>query len=216
MFFVDEPEVFLHSPQAFLMGKMLAKETPRNRQLFIATHSTDVLRGLLDEGLGRIKIVRITRTDDTNDIKELQPDDVKRAWKSPLLRFSKVLDGLFHDGVVVCEGDADCRFFSAMVDAVTRGEKIPDLAYVHGAGLSRIPSIIKSLRPIGVPVRVVADFDVLRESKTLQAIYESLGGDWPEIEKDVTDIQNAIAAKRPELPLAEREIRACQCLPCRL
>jgi hypothetical protein len=97
-----------------------------------------------------------------------------------------------------------------MVDAVTRGEKIPDLAYVHGAGLSRIPSIIKSLRPIGVQVRVVADFDVLRESKTLQAIYESLGGDRPEIEKDVTDIQNAIAAKRPELPLADvdKEINA--------
>ena len=39
--FIDEPEAFLHPPQAKLLGKMLAKDLPTKRQLFLATHSED-------------------------------------------------------------------------------------------------------------------------------------------------------------------------------
>src|SRR6202035_5048673 len=38
---IDEPEAFLHPPQAGLLGRMLATETPDPRQLFVATHSSD-------------------------------------------------------------------------------------------------------------------------------------------------------------------------------
>ena len=40
---LDEPEAFLHPPQARLIGEIIAKERSKDTQLFIATHSQDVL-----------------------------------------------------------------------------------------------------------------------------------------------------------------------------
>src|SRR5207249_11934000 len=45
---VDEPEAFLHPPQARLLGRKLASDIPAGTQVFVATHSADVLQGLLD------------------------------------------------------------------------------------------------------------------------------------------------------------------------
>ena len=42
--FIDEPEAFLHPPQAQLLGKILSKDLPLERQLFLATHSEDFLK----------------------------------------------------------------------------------------------------------------------------------------------------------------------------
>ena len=44
--FLDEPEAFLHPPQARLLGKYIAESRREKSQLFIATHSTDFLRCL--------------------------------------------------------------------------------------------------------------------------------------------------------------------------
>jgi ABC-type polar amino acid transport system ATPase subunit len=45
---IDEPEAFLHPPQANLLGRILATEVPNPRQLIVSTHSADFLRGALD------------------------------------------------------------------------------------------------------------------------------------------------------------------------
>jgi predicted ATPase len=44
---LDEPEAFLHPPQARLLGEFIAKERPTRSQLFAATHSPEVLQGML-------------------------------------------------------------------------------------------------------------------------------------------------------------------------
>ena len=49
--FLDEPEAFLHPPQARLLGRYIAEgRAGRSSQLFIATHNTDVLEGLIEGG----------------------------------------------------------------------------------------------------------------------------------------------------------------------
>jgi predicted ATPase len=48
--FLDEPEAFLHPPQARLLGEYIARERRSKSQLFIATHSTDILDGLMAGG----------------------------------------------------------------------------------------------------------------------------------------------------------------------
>jgi hypothetical protein len=55
---IDEPEAFLHPPQARLMGKMIALDLPSERQLFLATHSENFLKGLLDASKDNLKIIR--------------------------------------------------------------------------------------------------------------------------------------------------------------
>jgi AAA domain, putative AbiEii toxin, Type IV TA system len=120
---IDEPEAFLHPPQARLLSRMLVQKKKKDSQLFLATHSADVIRGLLDAGSSSVRIVRLLRRGDVNYARSLRTDEVKTLWADPLLRYSNVLDGLFHDNVVVCESDADCRFYEAVAVAVAEKEE---------------------------------------------------------------------------------------------
>ena len=92
--FIDEPEAFLHPPQAKLLGKMLAKDLPTERQLFLATHSEDFLKGLLDANVTNLKIIRIQRDGAINKVSALNSSDIKSIWNDSLLRHSNVLNGL--------------------------------------------------------------------------------------------------------------------------
>lgn len=55
--FIDEPESFLHPPQANLMGSLIASNETSGRQLFISTHSKELLNGMLESGPDRIQVV---------------------------------------------------------------------------------------------------------------------------------------------------------------
>lgn len=41
---IDEPEAFLHPPQARLLGRTLANRSVGRQQVFLATHSVDVVQ----------------------------------------------------------------------------------------------------------------------------------------------------------------------------
>jgi hypothetical protein len=203
IFLVDEPEAFLHPPQALLLGKCLAEKTPGDRQLFTSTHSSDVLRGLLAQPGERLRVLRITRDGDKNRINELGSADIRKLWADPVLRFSRILEGLFHDAVIVCEGDADCRFYEAVTDATFGEDSRPDILFAHGAGKSRTPVIATALKAIGVPVRVVLDFDALADEPLLSNLCSILGGDWNKVEADLRTVVASINSKRAELQLKE-------------
>jgi energy-coupling factor transporter ATP-binding protein EcfA2 len=69
---LDEPEAFLHPPQARLIGEFLAKERRSDAQMFIATHSPEVLLGLLNVAPQQLRIIRIQRSGSINSVKELE------------------------------------------------------------------------------------------------------------------------------------------------
>jgi len=203
--FIDEPEAFLHPPQARLLGKMLAKDLPSEKQLFLATHSEDFLKGLLDADNSNLKIVRIQRDGVVNRVSVLHNADIESIWSDSLLRHSNVLNGLFHSKVIICESDSDCRFYSAVLSAIYEGTDSisPDLLFIHCGGKHRIPTVVKSLVKLNVPVRVVTDFDVLNDINPLKLIYEEIGGAWIDIESDWKIVKNSIDQKRPELETKE-------------
>jgi ABC-type polar amino acid transport system ATPase subunit len=207
---IDEPDAFLHPPQATLLGTMLAEETREPRQLVVATHNSDFLKGVLAAAGAPTRVIRIQRDGNINKIKELNPTTVREVWKDPLLRYSNVLDGLFHKGAIVCESDSDCRFYGAMIDVVSKGNEAADLLLVQGAGKSRLATIIRALRAIGVPVRAVTDFDIFAEESTLRTTFEALGGNWEHIKNDWLITKNNIESRRPELPTddATKEINS--------
>lgn len=74
---IDEPEAFLHPPQARLLGRMLAKELPKGKQLFISTHSDDFLKGILDSDANNIKIIRLQREGNINRTSVLHHAELK-------------------------------------------------------------------------------------------------------------------------------------------
>lgn len=198
---IDEPEAFLHPPQARLLGKMLAKDLPTNRQLFLATHSGDFLKGLLEADVTNLKIVRIQRQEDINKISVLDNSDIKELWNDSLLRHSNILDGLFHSKVIICESDSDCRFYSAVLQCLYENESniSPDYLFTHCGGKHRVASVVKALKKLNVEISAILDFDVLNEINPLKDIFEECGGNWSIIEKDWKIVKSSIDAKRPEL-----------------
>lgn len=199
--FIDEPEAFLPPPQARLLGTMLARDLPTERQLFLATHSQDFLKGLLDAKVNNLKIIRVRRDGSVNKVSMLNSADIEAIWNDSLLRHSNVLDGLFHSKVVICESDSDCRFYSAVMSAIygDQGSIAPDIMFIHCGGKHRIPVVVRALRKLGVPITVVADFDVLSDMQPLCAIVEGLEGVWPELESDWLLVKSSVDQKRPEL-----------------
>ncbi|MEQ1560173.1 MAG: AAA family ATPase [Methyloglobulus sp.] len=198
--FIDEPEAFLHPPQARLLGKMLAKDLPSERQLFLATHSEDFLKGLLDANVSNLKIIRIQRVAAINKVSVLNSSDINNIWNDSLLRHSNILNGLFHSNVVICESDSDCRFFSAVLSAqFDNADSIaPDILFIHCGGKHRTPTAIKALKKLNVPIKVVSDFDVLNDIYPIKQIYEDLGGNWIDVEQDWNLVKKEIEQKRPE------------------
>jgi hypothetical protein len=55
------------------------------------------------------------------------------------MRFSSVLSGVFHKRVMICEADADCMFYNAILDLpAVKGELEPDVLFIHAAGKHRM------------------------------------------------------------------------------
>ncbi len=198
---IDEPEAFLHPPQARLLGKMLAKNTPNTRQLFISTHSEDFLKGLLDADNKNVKIIRINRSENINHISLLKNEDIKRVWKDPILRYSNILSGLFHSKVVICESDSDCRFYQAIMNSMydEKNDISQDVLFTHCGGKQRLKTVINALRSLNVRVAVIADIDVLNDKEVLKDIITSLRFDFSSIERDWNILDSYVKTQRPQL-----------------
>lgn len=205
LLFIDEPEAFLHPPQARLLGKMLAKDLPTNRQLFLATHSTDFLQGMLEANNSHLKVLRIQRDGSVNKVSILNNSEINAIWSDSLLRHSNILDGLFHTQVVICESDSDNRFYSAILSSIheAAGTLSPDTLFINCGGKHRISTVVKALKKLNVTIKVIADFDLLNDSSPLKEIYQETGGKWHDIESDWKTVKDAIESKRPELETKE-------------
>lgn len=197
---LDEPEAFLHPPQARLLGEFLAKERRAGAQMFIATHSPDVLVGLLNIAPEQLRVIRIQRDDDINNVKELEKAKAKEIASDPLMKYSSVLSGIFYKRVIICEADADCLFYQAILSqpSVNEGPQ-PDVLFLHANGKHRMAAMAEALRALGVPVDVVADIDLLREEGTFKKLVEVMGGDWTRISGKWKSVKSAIESRKPWL-----------------
>jgi energy-coupling factor transporter ATP-binding protein EcfA2 len=99
---IDEPEAFLHPPQARQLGRHLVDETDPDGQVIIATHSADVLEGVLEGKSDReVTVLRLAiEPDGTRSMKPLVPDRIRTLWTDPLLRYSNFFAGVFHQGTL--------------------------------------------------------------------------------------------------------------------
>jgi predicted ATPase len=191
--FIDEPEAFLHPPQARLLGRYFGEETHSDRQLIIATHSSDVLQGVIDAAPSReIQILRLTR--EVGSSEKLHSVDVahmKRFWTDPVLRYSRLLEGLFHRGVVLCEADNDCRFYSAVLDeSIEKWNR--DVVFTSLGGKGRLAKAVGDLKKLGSPVVVIGDIDVLQEKGHVEKMMAEAGGDSTTISKDLQIIRDDV------------------------
>lgn len=180
---IDEPEAFLHPPQARRLGTMFAQEAPN--QMLLATHSIDLLKGLLDQEISNVRIIRITRASNRNYPHEIKPSEVLELRKTPELRYSNILDGIFHELAVLCEADADCKLYNIVAEYLREIGEIPiDVAFFPCNGKSGITKAAGAIRKLGVETVGILDIDLLADKEHLKRTVHSFGGKWTNIETD--------------------------------
>lgn len=185
---VDEPEAFLHPPQAYALGVELGNISIKTEtQIILATHDKNLLAGLLSSGAD-LSVVRVNRDGDDTKISQLSPESVKELWDDPVLRYTNVLDGLFHQRVIIAEADRDCRFFAAALDSWPGDDPLPmpsnDVHFVPSNGKAGIARLVRLLHAVSVPVVASPDLDVLNDENLMKSLVEALGGDWMNYSRD--------------------------------
>lgn len=191
--FIDEPESFLHPPQAFQMGKTLGNST--DKQLFITTHSKELLNGLLQSSSKRLKIIRVERRENTNKFAQIKPDDLNILNTTTFLKYSDAIDSLFHTRTVLCESDSDCKFYEAMLDRVSGSHGVTaSTLLLPVGGKSRFKDYLKLLRSLSINPIVIPDADILNDPGLLKALLPEAGGNWDDIKEEWINLDKSLRA----------------------
>jgi ABC-type ATPase involved in cell division len=182
---IDEPEAFLHPPQARLLGQFLAEQHAAGTQVIVSTHSEDIVAGLTSAPGHDVAIVRLTRQGDQSSVAQLAPDDVQRLYTDPLIRYYDMLNGLFVRGVILCEADSDCTYYRAVLDQIDTAQGMDSgLHFTHAGGKSRVHVALEAFRRTKVPVAALLDDDLLQDEQEFVRIAEAAGADISDLSRD--------------------------------
>jgi predicted ATPase len=173
---LDEPEAFLHPKQARVLGRLLGRlSIDRSAQIIVSTHSSAFIWGVLS-GNDNANVLRLNRTADTTRYTQVPASTVTALTRTPLLSSQPVLDALFHQGVVVCEGDPDRAVYQFVAHRVLSGNGGEDLLFIHTNGKGAAHTPVELLKGAGAPVAVIVDVDILNASGPLDKIVKALTG----------------------------------------
>lgn len=187
--FVDEPEAYLHPPQAYKLGQTIAAIAARHKsQIIVATHDRNFVAGVLSRSQTDTAVIRLERSGNTPTAHSIAPARLREVWSSAALRHSNVLDGLFHRAVVLAENERDCVFYAAALEAHggLPASLLPsDVLYIASHGKHGMEEIAQILTAAHVPVVAAPDLDMLNDKVALKKLVEAVGGTWSdELEKD--------------------------------
>lgn len=167
---IDEPEVFLHPPQAFAAGQMLAQAARPRRQIIIATHSPDLLRGVLS-GNAKMTLVRLDRLGATNRATILSPDDLRGIMGDPILASSRTLEGLFYNSAIITENAAAQAFY---LHLAARTTGVEGTYFAHAHDEQTLTRILSPYTRLGVRSAAVVDLEILRDGAGFAALLAAM------------------------------------------
>lgn len=178
---LDEPEAFLHPPQAYALGAQIGSHSKlRGVQSIVATHDRNFLTGVLSSGV-EVTVLRLERTGDRIEASRLDSAKLGLLWRDPLFKYANVLEGLFHRLVVLAEAHVDCAFLGAALDCPGRvSPPVPrnEILFVPTGGKGAMAKTAAALSAVGVPVVVAPDLDMLSDEVALKQLVEAVGGVW--------------------------------------
>lgn len=175
LYLIDEPETFLHPPQARQLGRDIG-ELSRGKQSFISTHNIDFIRGILESDSQRVKIIKIDRIGNDNEYNCLDNESVKDIAKDKNLKYSNLLNGLFYERVILCEDESDCKFYSTILEAINT-EVYQSTLFCAVGGKGQFKRIITLLKELHINWYIIADIDLINNSKTVEGILNSIKQD---------------------------------------
>lgn len=181
---LDEPEAFLHPPLSHQLGEMIGDFNSDNRTIFVATHSVEILKGILSKN-NDVNVIRITRSgNQKNSIEVLNSETLETILKDPLLRVSIILEGVFCDHMVITESESDELIYQSIIEKV-----YPEvgLSFVHGQNKQTLAKIAKLYKAIGIKYDIICDFDIIRKSDELRNYLTLTDLEENEIDRIVTN-----------------------------
>jgi len=196
--FIDEPESFLHPPYARALGEELANSLDENspRQIFISTHSKDLLEGAISTGKN-IYLIRVTEKD--NNKREVEVYDsnfLKKIGTDDYLRVSNALNGLFYNGIVLCEADVDAQFYSTILKDYFAKNDIPlskEIFFLNCQGKQGINKVASYLKDLGIKYGAILDIDVLRgNTDSIKNLLEQKNKKYTSFERDVNKLNTSL------------------------
>ena len=166
---IDEPEAFLHPPLARQLGELIGESENQGMQIFVATHSVEVLKGILSKSQA-VNIIRITQPKPgLNEIHIIINDLLRTILHTPLLRVSRVMEGLFCEKVVITESEADELVYQELIEKLFPQS---GLYFAHGQNKQTLAEIAKLYKELGITYEMITDFDVLRISSELSTFLD--------------------------------------------
>lgn len=175
LYLIDEPETFLHPPQARQLGRDIVNLS-KDKQCFISTHNIDFIRGVLETDPNRVKIIKIDRNGNDNEYNLLDNESICSISKDKNLKYSNILNGLFYDRVVLCEDESDCKFYSAILESLNLKIYQKTLFCAVG-GKDQFKKIVPLLISLHIKYYIIADLDLINDSSKLSDLINSISAD---------------------------------------
>ena len=162
---IDEPDAFLHPPLARRLGTILTiLASERDGNVLASTHDSNFLMGCIQAGKP-VNVVRLTYRDGIATARLLEADRLRNMMRDPLLRSTRVMDALFHQGAFVCEADSDRAFYQEINDRLlgeNQGAAV-DCIFLNSQNKQTIRRIVGPLRDMGIPAAGIVDLDIIKK-----------------------------------------------------
>lgn len=166
---IDEPEMCLHPPQAYNLGQFIGTTgTSKQTATFVATHSSQILRGVLQTAED-LQIVRVTRSQKGFSAKHVDSALLEEAMRKPTVRAETVLDGIFAQAVTIIEADGDRIVYQSTWEVVGQNRGF-DIHFTAVGGTGGIADTCQLHKMLGIPVAIVADLDLITDVEKLKVV----------------------------------------------
>jgi predicted ATPase len=153
---IDEPEAFLHSPQRRSLGKFIAENATSGKQIFISTHDSEFLRGVLTNTTQDTQIIHLKNNAGVRSYKINKIPTSTRSQNNNEL----VLNSYFNKLTVLCEAEDDRMIYQYASQVFFPTESV-DTYFLGQNAKSGVFAVFKELKSLEIRVEVITDIDVL-------------------------------------------------------
>jgi predicted ATP-dependent endonuclease of OLD family len=104
--------------------------------------------------------------------------ELEQIDKNPILYNLPILESVFYNGVVLCEGDSDRMFYQKVMDKIA-SDYDDKILFINTYGKHTMKNVIPFIKSSHIPFKLIVDFDLLLS-----------GGEFDKIIKELTTEKN--------------------------
>lgn len=159
---IDEPESFLHPPQRKALGNLVAKlAIEEKKQVFIATHDSEFLRGVIAAGVRKIKIFYLKSVNKNFSYSIFDAKNIEDLihQRSNLIN-ERILNSFFYRKTILCEAEDDRLFYEHAASRYHWG-LFQDVNFIGFNGKSDVISIFENLKSMEINTAMILDIDYI-------------------------------------------------------